>query len=374
MGIEGAEHLGTYNDGLTAGRRTVTVAFAAKALRILDLDGGIIDSWPYEALRHRDEAFAGRPLQLKAVDSDARLTLDAELLATLAERAPQLSVSRSGFGGTAVKWSALSLLAIAILAFTLWVALPRAARLVASVIPISWEVALGEQVYEQIGGLFAKLEGKDKAELCTGNAAAQAVLEDLTGRLAVAAQSPYEFRIAVLDLDMPNAFALPGGRIVILRGLLDFAQAPDEVSGILAHEMGHVIHRHGTEGIIKALGLTFFFGVMLGDLGSGTVGLMGETLVETSFSREAESEADQDAVDILTRAGLATGGLVAFFERLQNESGDVPALLQVLSTHPSHEDRRAMFARADSRGKPSLSDADWQTLKDICGARAGEGS
>lgn len=370
----GSDHLGTYNDGLTAARRTVSVTLAADGLQISDLEGSVIAAWPYEMLRHRDEVFAGRPLQLKAVGGDARLTLDADLLPGLAERAPQLAAARSGVGGTVLKWSALSLLAVAALALALWVVLPRAARLVASVVPVSWEVALGEQVYEQFGELFAKLEGKDQAQRCTGNPAARAVLDDLTGRLAVAADSPYEFRIAVLNLETPNAFALPGGRIVILRGLLDFAQSPDEISGVLAHEMGHVIHRHGTEGIIKALGLTFFFGVMLGDLGSGTIGLMGETLVQTSFSREAESEADRDALDILTRGGLATGGLVAFFERLQTESGDVPALLQVLSSHPSHEDRLEMFAGAGSSGQRSLSDADWQTLKRICGDSAADES
>ncbi len=365
MKATGMVFQGSYNDGLTAARRPVEVHLMPEGLRILDAGGLLLETWPYESLQHRDEAFPNQPLQLKMPDGDARLTLDAELFEVLVEKAPQLDHRQSRMGSTVARWVVLSVLAVAVLGFTLWVALPSAARLIASVIPVPWEVALGDQVYGQVGNIFAKLEGKERAELCVVPEG-QAVLDSLTGRLAEAARSDYDFRVVVFDLDMPNAFALPGGRIVLMRGLLEFAESPDEVTGVLAHEMGHVIHRHGTEGIIKALGLAFFFGIMLGDVGSGTVGLMGETLVESSFSREAESEADQDAIDILTNAGLATGGLVAFFERLQEQFGDLPAVLQLLSSHPSHLDRQAMFAAADVGGGVSLSDGDWQSLRSIC--------
>lgn len=359
---------GTFNDGVTAARREVAVELTANGLRILDRDGEEVTLWPYDALRHRDEHFSGGPLQIKAVGGEARLALDeAALLAALVERAPQLAPARGGLGRGIVKWSVLALLAMAVLAGTLWIVLPRVAQIVAAVIPISWEAALGEQVYEQIGEIFAKMEGKEEVQICVGDTASRRVLDDLTSRLAAASDSPYDFRIAVLDLDTPNAFALPGGRIVLLRGLLDFAESPDEIAGVLAHEMGHVVHRHGTEGIVHALGLTFFFGVMLGDMGSGSIGLLGETLVSNAFSREAETEADRSALETLGRAGLATGGLIQFFERLKKELGDMPALLAVLSTHPRHEDRLEMFARADRGGAPALSDSDWKILKDFCG-------
>ena len=361
---------GTFNDGVTAARREVAVALEPNGLRILDRAGGAeIVLWPYDALRHRDEHFSAGPLQIKAAGGEARLTLDdAALLAALVERAPQLALARGGLGRGVVKWSLLALLAMAVLAGALWIVLPRAARVVAAVIPVSWEAALGEQVYEQIGEIFAQMEGKDEVRACVGDSASRRVLDDLTSRLAAASDSPYDFRIAVLDLDTPNAFALPGGRIVLLRGLLDFAESPDEIAGVLAHEMGHVVERHGTEGIVHALGLTFFFGVMLGDMGSGSIGLLGEALVSNAFSREAETEADRSALDTLGRAGLASGGLLRFFERLKAEHGDVPALLAVLSSHPRHEDRLEMFARAGPGGAPALADSDWKALKDFCGA------
>lgn len=366
---------GTFNDGVTAARFEVDVELAPNGLRILDRSGTEVSLWPYDALRHRDEHFSGGPLQIRVAGGEARLTLDdAGLLAALVERAPQLAVARGGVGRGVVKWGVLALLAMAVLAAALWIVLPRAARIVAAVIPVSWEEALGEQVYEQVGDIFAQMEGKEELRVCAGGESSRRVLDDLTARLAAASDSPYSFRVAVFDLDTPNAFALPGGRIVLLRGLLDFAESPDEIAGVLAHEMGHVVHRHGTEGIVHALGLTFFFGVMLGDLGSGSIGLLGETLVSNAFSREAETEADQSALDTLGRAGLATGGLVQFFERLKKEHGDVPALLAVLSTHPRHEDRMEMFARAGPGGAPALSEGDWKILRDFCGERAGTDS
>ncbi len=359
---------GTFNDGVTAARREVVVDLAPDGLGIFDRDGAEIALWPYDALRHRDEHFAGGPLQIKAAGGEARLTLDdPALLDPLVERAPQLEPARGGLGRGVARWSALALLAMAVLAGALWIVLPRAAQLVAAVIPVSWEETLGEQVYKQIGDILAQLEDQDEVQVCQGEPASRRVLDDLAQRLAAASDSPYDFRIAVLDLDTPNAFALPGGRIVLLRGLLDYAESPDEIAGVLAHEMGHVVHRHGTEGIVHALGLTFFFGVMLGDLGSGSIGLLGETLVSNAFSREAESEADRSALETLGRAGLATGGLSAFFERLKQEHGDVPALLAVLSTHPRHADRLEMFAQAGPGGAPALSDADWRLLQEFCG-------
>jgi predicted Zn-dependent protease len=216
----------------------------------------------------------------------------------------------------------------------------------------------------QVVAIFARLEGAEEVRFCEA-APGRRALDELTGRLSQAAASPYQFRISVMDLDVPNAFALPGGRIVVFRGLIDFAESADEVAGVLAHEMGHVTYRHGTEGIVKSLGLAFFFGVMLGDLGSGAIGLAGETLVSTAYSRDAETEADGAALELLGRAGLRAEGVAEFFARLQETYGDMPAALALLSTHPTNESRAQRFTGAT--GAAALSEGDWQALKAICG-------
>jgi Zn-dependent protease with chaperone function len=359
---------GSFNDGQSAARIDVDVSLDVNGLRLTDGTGRRLALWPYEALSHLGEVFAEGPLRLRLEagegEAGARLVLpDRALLEDLVARAPQLALRRRGWGERALRWATMAVLAVAVLTGVLWFALPRFAEAAAKVIPVAWEVDLGERVFVQILDLFSKASG-ERPEFCEVEAG-RAVLDRLTGRLAGVARSPYVFKVSVLDIGVTNAFALPGGRIVILKGLLDFAESPDEVAGVLAHEMGHVTHRHGTEGIVKSLGLAFFFGVMLGDLGGGIVGLAGETLLSTSFSREAESDADATALELLGGAGLSAGGVAAFFARLQEEQGDMPAALALLSTHPTNESRRQFFAGAG--GETAMPEADWQALKAICG-------
>lgn len=359
---------GTYNDGRTATRVPVTVSLDLDGLGIAGPDGQRVAHWPYRELEHLDEVFeAKQGLRLRVrPDEGARLLLpNHALLEDLVARAPQLAVRHRRWAGQLVRWAGLSVASVAVLAAVLWIALPRFAETAAQAVPISWEVSLGEIVLDQVVTLFAKLEGRDEPLYCEA-AAGRRVLDEVTGRLAAAADSPYRFKVSVLDLDMANAFALPGGRIVLFRGLLDFVDSPDEVVGVLAHEMGHVVHRHSTESLIKSLGLTFFFGVMLGDVGSGLIGVAGETLVSMSFSREAEGEADSTAVTLLEQLHIGTQGLAAFFARLTEEHGDMEGAMALLSTHPSNKSRQALFDRPSEASEAALDEADWRSLREIC--------
>jgi len=357
--------LGSFNDGRSAGRFAVRVSLDAAGLLLTDEVGRVVAHWPYETLQQLDEAFGDGPLRLRSSAAEgARLTLTEDApREELARRAPQLVLRKRGWLVHGLAWTAVTLLSAVMLVWLVWQVVPGLARVATKAMPISWDVALGDQMLDQVVTIFTKLDGKDEATFCQG-AAGRRALDGLTERLSRAAASPFEFRISVLDLDTPNAFALPGGQIVVFRGLLDFAESPDELAGVLAHEMGHVTFRHGTEGIVKSLGLAFFFGVMLGDLGSGAIGLAGETLVSTAYSREAETEADSAALELLDRAGLRAEGVAEFFARLEKAYGDMPAAVALLSTHPTHLSRAKRFAGRG--GAPALSEADWRALKSIC--------
>ena len=141
------------------------------------------------------------------------------------------------------------------------------------------------------------------------------------------------------------------------------------MAGIIAHEMGHVLHRHGTAAMIEGLSLGFLFGVMLGDLGASAIGSAGEMLVRLSFSREAESAADASAVHLLKRAGVATQGLVDFFDRMERDIGDVPANLALLSTHPRNEIRIRDLKHGSVAGRPALGNGEWWSLRQVCSRR-----
>jgi predicted Zn-dependent protease len=157
--------------------------------------------------------------------------------------------------------------------------------------------------------------------------------------------------IAVLDDDHTvNAFALPGGHVFILSGLLKKAESPDEVAGVLAHELGHVVLRHHLRTAMRSLGVGAVASAVLGDTG-GLAALLASgsgQLVDLAFSRDQESEADEFAVELAAKAGfdpLAVGHLL---ERME-EPGAPPSFLR---THPSGPDRRRALEKL-ARKHPS---------------------
>ena len=173
---------------------------------------------------------------------------------------------------------------------------------------------------------------------------------DTTGR-------EYEFR--VVDSEMANAFAIPGGFIFVNRGILERAHSASELAGVLAHEIGHVVERHGLEQMAKARNTNTVVGLIYVLLGRAP-GAAEQVALQVagsawmaSHSREAEREADRVAVLYLARAGLDPRGMPLFFERLLDEERTSPSELLVwFSTHPLTRERvadtEAMIARLPS--------------------------
>ena len=358
---------GSYFDGKSAARRKVIVHLAADGLQVLEgPDQDPLAFWGYRELRPVDEVRGDGPYRIRAGSGGARLVLtDPSLIAEIAARAPRLASRERGWASLSLHWAGLLAVSVAVLLAVLWFGLPRFADHAARLVPTQWEVDLGESLIEPVVRHLARFDGTETPAFCTA-ARGRKVLEALSWRLAPA-ESLYRFQVHVVNLEMNNAFALPGGQIMITRGLLRFVESPDEVAGVLAHEMGHVIHRHTTAAMIEALSLGFLFGVMLGDLGTGAVGWAGETLIGLSFRREAEREADDSALELLERAGLSSRGLADFFERIEGNTGDMPAFLQPLSTHPSSKSRLERFTRDAKTGPPALGGDDWRSLRAICG-------
>ena len=358
---------GIYFDGESAARREVEVELAPGGVRILEAESSVreLAFWEYRELRPVDEPISDGPLRIRTGNSRARLVVESPaFIAALFARAPRIAAREPGWIRLGLRWAGLLVLSIAVLFATLWFGLPRFADQVARIVPHQWETDFGESLVEPVLRALARFDDTDEVAFCTAPRGVESLAE-LTRRLAPAA-SPYRFVVRVVNLEMVNAFALPGGQIVIAEGLLRVAESPDEVAGVLAHEMGHVLHRHSTAAMIEALGLAFLFGALLGDFGTGVIGGAGETLVGLSFRREAEAEADERALTLLERAGLSSRGLADFFERMQRKAGDRPAVLRLLSTHPPNEVRRRGFERGATDRPPSLDETKWQSLEAIC--------
>jgi Zn-dependent protease with chaperone function len=195
------------------------------------------------------------------------------------------------------------------------------------------------------------------------------------GRMVSQLAPPRAVTVTVADFGLANAFAGPGGQIVLTRGLLEQASGPDEVAGVLAHELGHVAHHDPTKALIRHYGLS----LLVGSLGGGYADVADLGLLLAS-TREAERAADAHALERLKAAGVSTAGLVAFFDRQQGPAKDasVPDLLATIgsyaTTHPPDAERVAAFRAAAGPGRPALTQADWAALRAVCGvpkARSG---
>jgi predicted Zn-dependent protease len=242
-----------------------------------------------------------------------------------------------------------------------WLLIPLLAGQIARAIPVGVEARLGEQVVQQ----FRSMGPKGRID-CVAPAGRE-VLDRLVRRLAIADERRLPLVVEVVNAPIVNAFALPGGRIVIFRGLLDFMVHPNELAGVLAHEMAHSDLRHPTEVAVQRGAAGFAIGVLLGDVvGLSVVAILGQSMLEAAYSREAELAADARGLETLRRARLDSRPIGDFFARLQVREGETPGLASLLSTHPASDSRAARARQANPAGERALSQSEWLALKAIC--------
>ena len=166
--------------------------------------------------------------------------------------------------------------------------------------------------------------------------------------IAAAGGGQYEYTFYVVNSDVINAFALPGGWIYINRGVIERSDNMAELAGVIAHEVGHVEERHGAEMMERQqaanLGINaayILLGRAPGQLEQAGIQVAGGAIF-AGYSRGAENEADEVAVDLLLRSGIDPNGLTTFFMELLEESGgNSSALAEWFSSHPLTEDRIA---------------------------------
>lgn len=204
-----------------------------------------------------------------------------------------------------------------------------------------------------------------------GTAANEAV-EAIVRRLQAAApDSPFEFRVHVQKNAQVNAFAAPGGLIVVYTGLIREASSPDEVAGVLAHEMAHVTRRHSMRQMLYRAGVLPLMGLLVGSPEAASIFETAGQLSDLGFSREQESDADSVGYEILRRARLPAGGMASFFDQLSKIGGAAPPAL--LSTHPDSAERAAALRERIARDGKAVTeplDVDWEAAR-AASARAG---
>jgi predicted Zn-dependent protease len=248
----------------------------------------------------------------------------------------------------------------AVVAAYLWV-LPAIGGLLALRVPVAWEVDLGNAIADELAPADARCDDPTLV----------GAVESIVARLATALpESPYAFRVSIVDDTLVNAFAAPGGRIVVMRGLLQSSATPEELAGVLAHEMQHVELRHGTRALARALPLQAALSAMGGSAGGAAA--MAGTLGVLRYARGDESEADREGMRLLMAAAVDPRGMITFFETLEAEAGSTSPALTYFSTHPATEDRRAelsrLMAESSGRSSPIELPAEWSALAASCHA------
>ncbi len=219
----------------------------------------------------------------------------------------------------------------------------------AHVIPWRWE--------QKAGQLFVP------PNVCPGNPQEEELLARLVNRIYPLSHMDAAYSIDVRIVKDPavNAYAGLGGNIAVNSGLLKQAESPEELAGVLAHEIGHVQHRDIMEGAIARLltaqGIEMIFG------GHVSAVQWSQYFLNMSFTRKQEALADEAGLQRLQKAHVDNQGFRRFFERMEN-SASVPVFL---SDHPENHARSEMAAKFDNRGAtPIMTRAEWAILKSYC--------
>lgn len=243
------------------------------------------------------------------------------------------SKQRKGATGRAVGWSVLGLIVLfpLLLLALFFSQADRIAGWIADQIPIEEETKLGRSSFESMKG---QLKLQDSG-------AAYDAVQSIGKRLTQGSKYAYEFH--VVQDDTLNAFAMPGGFIVVHTGLINATKRPEELAGVLAHEVQHVEQRHSLEGMVKNLGLQAVWALVTGDLGGTLAGKAAMQLTSLKFSRDAETEADDKGFDALVQHGIDPSGMPDFFKTMGEKAADAPAAF--LSTHPLSEERQEALMR-----------------------------
>jgi beta-barrel assembly-enhancing protease len=229
------------------------------------------------------------------------------------------------------KWNVVIgvLAGLALLVLLAWWQSQAITQWIANRVSVETEVGIGEQALRQL-----ELEH----ELTQEGVAAKAVA-DIGARLTRG--SRYQYRWYISDDPEVNAYALPGGIVVVNKGMIEAAANAEELAGVLAHEVQHVEQRHTLQQMIHAAGWAAVLAVALGDV-SAITAIVLHQLGNLRNSRKLESQADLEGMKALAQAGIPLEGMPSLFRKLQQEQKRSGAEgPELLSSHPATDERIA---------------------------------
>lgn len=175
-----------------------------------------------------------------------------------------------------------------------------------------------------------------------------------------------EIKLHILEKDEVNAFALPDGHMVVYSGLITNSENPEELAGVMAHELAHISLDHVMKRLVKDVGLSVLISSATGSGGGELTKELARMLSSSAFDRKQEKEADLTAVDYMIRAEIDPEPFGEFLYRLGGKSASYSQYFSWISTHPDSRERGAYIVE-HSKGKsyhrePVLAGNNWNQM------------
>jgi predicted Zn-dependent protease len=363
---------GYYLDGKSASRQPAVIYLMKSGLEIVTQDRTTL-WWPYKEIRQTQGFYAGEQVRLEHGKElpEAVVVSDTAFLTNLHRFVPGLAMQfhNPGYRSMRIKLTVLAGIAgVGIVTALYFWGIPAMAALVAPHVPVAWEEHLGKGVVEYLA---------PKEMQCTDPDRMKIINEMVTTLITPLSNQPYTIRVSVVNHAVVNAFAAPGGYIVIFRGLLEHTKTPEELAGVLAHELQHILKRHATQAFLHDASTGILLAALAGDAsGAMAYGLeTARTLGMLRYSRQKEDEADGEGMQMLLKAGIDPSGMIAFFEMLEKDGPQTPEFMKYLSTHPTTQDRieklKSLARQTKGKYTKLFPDYDWKDIVKICQPQTG---
>ncbi len=351
-----------YSDGKTAARRAVWLRVTEETLDLLPADASEspVVQWPRREVRLRDDAaqvrrsgvavlvYGAEQVRLASVDDLDLLRPELPSLAQATEKTQQERRAT-------LRWLA----GIAASLAGLYFVLPLLAAWGAGFVPLSWQRAMGERAEAELTGAL----NRGVASTVCADADNNALVRRAAVALAEVAGLSEVPSIRVYRISLPNAFALPGNRIVLTQGMLRRMQTPDQALAVLAHEVAHLAHADPLAAMIQHQGWGLVAQVLFG---TGFVSTLAEIVPLLAYHRDLERRADAEGARYMAALGRPPQALAEALHRLAGNDGG-----GWLSTHPATDERAAAIAALALTPVPqaplTTSPAEWRHLRAACG-------
>jgi len=216
------------------------------------------------------------------------------------------------------------------------------ARGVASAMPVSTEENIGQSLFENT--VAQNNINVEKSKLLN------AFFKELNY------PSDYHIQLTYIDSNLVNAFALPGGHLVVMGGIIKQMQSYEELAALIGHELTHINGKHVTRSLVRTTGAYILISAVIGDV-TGVAAVLAENadaLRSLQFSRDLETEADEKGLELMRKSNINSTGMLKLFERLEKAAEQTKS--EFLSTHPTTEKRIEHIKSLIANSKPTESD------------------